>query len=76
MAGWDVRSQLGKIKVPTLVTVGGQDHVTPRIARTIQRGIPRSRLVVFRDFGHNYAFKERARYMETVLGFLNRVKSR
>ncbi len=73
MAGWDVRDQLGRIRVPTLITVGGHDHVTPRCARTIQRGVRRSRLVVFPESGHNHVFRERARFMATVLEFLTRV---
>lgn len=70
MAGWDIRPLLPRIRVPTLITVGGRDHVTPRCARTLQRGIPNSRLIVFRRSGHNHAFRERELYMATVLEFL------
>jgi proline-specific peptidase len=70
MAGWDVTSRLAEVQVPTLITVGGRDHVTPHCARTVQRGIAGSRLVVFPRGGHSHAYTERARYMELLLGFV------
>ena len=70
MAGWDVTDQLGRIAVPTLVTVGGRDHVTPRCARTIHRGIRKSKLIVYPDSGHSHAYQERTRYMAALLRFL------
>ena len=53
--GWDVTARLPEIKVPTLVTVGRYDEVTPKVAETIQKGIPGSILKVFEKSGtpHN-----------------------
>ncbi len=73
MAGWDVRNRLDRIRVPTLVTVGRRDLVTPKCARTIHRGIPRSRLVVFERSGHDCVYKEQDRYLATVRDFLAQV---
>ena len=74
MAGWDVTGELSRIRVPTLVTVGEYDHVVPACAREIQRGIPRSRLVVQRGQGHMPFFEQRDRYVSLLRGFLDRVR--
>ncbi len=71
MAAWDVRDQLRRIRVPTLITVGRRDSVTPRCARTLHRAIHGSRLKVFEKSGHDCLFKEQDRYLESVLGFLS-----
>lgn len=73
MSGWDVRAELGRIRLPTLVTVGERDSVTPNCARTIHRGIHGSRLVVFRKTGHDCLFKRADLYLETLRRFLERV---
>jgi len=70
MTNWDVRDQLGRIRIPTLVLVGRHDFITPSCARTIHRGIPGSKLVVFENAGHEPAFKERGRFMQVVRDFL------
>jgi proline iminopeptidase len=69
LASWNVKRKLKQIRVPTLVTVGARDLVTPACARTIHRGIRGSRLVIFRKSGHDALFKERDLYMETVRNF-------
>jgi proline iminopeptidase len=73
---WDVTDQLPKIKVPTLVTVGRYDEVTPVVAKSIHRGIRGSRLVQFEKSSHLAMWEERTRYIEVVRDFLNAVKSR
>ncbi len=71
MANWDVRDRLGRIRIPTLVMVGGHDFVTPNCARTIHRGIAGSKLVIFEKAGHEPSFKERGRFMQLVQRFLS-----
>ena len=73
LATWDVRRDLRRIKVPTLVTVGARDFVTPKCAETTHRGIRGSKLVVFRKSGHNAIEKERDLFMKTMIGFLGTV---
>jgi proline iminopeptidase len=73
MASWDVRDELPSIRVPTLVTVGARDIVTPRCAEIIHSGIRGSKLVVFKKSGHDVIYKERDLYMKTVLRFLDSV---
>jgi pimeloyl-ACP methyl ester carboxylesterase len=72
MAGWDITKEIQRIRIPTLITVGQFDHVTPGCAREIHRAIPRSRLVVLRGKGHLPFFEDRDRYISLVRGFLDR----
>jgi proline-specific peptidase len=69
---WDATDRLGEIRVPTLVTAGRYDEVTPRVAESIHRGIPGSELVVFPESSHLPFWEERPRYMDTLRGFLGR----
>jgi proline iminopeptidase len=69
---WDATARLGEIHVPTLVTVGRYDEVTPVVAAAIHRGIPGSELAVFSQSSHTAFWEERALYMETLGKFLGR----
>ena len=72
---WDVTDQLPRIRLPTLVTVGRYDEVTPRVAREIHDGIRGSRLVQFEKSAHLAMWEERAHYIEVVRDFLDGVKA-
>ncbi|MER6351953.1 4-carboxymuconolactone decarboxylase [Streptomyces sp. NPDC001634] len=53
LASFDVRAELGRIGVPTLVLVGSEDQVTgPAEARTLVAGIPDARLAVVPGASH------------------------
>ncbi|MET7285472.1 alpha/beta fold hydrolase [Streptomyces sp. NPDC005573] len=53
LAGFDVRPQLGRVGVPTLVLVGSEDQITgPAEARTLVAGIPDARLAVVPGASH------------------------
>jgi proline iminopeptidase len=69
---YDVTARLGEIRVPTLVTTGRYDEVTPKVAESIHRGIPGSELVLFEESSHTAFWEERGRYMETLRSFLGR----
>ncbi|HLQ42855.1 MAG TPA: proline iminopeptidase-family hydrolase, partial [Thermoplasmata archaeon] len=71
---WDVTDQLPRIKVPTLVTVGRYDEVTPRVAESIHRGIRGSKIVRFEKSAHLAMWEERAHYIEVVRDFLDGVR--
>jgi len=73
LASWNVKRKLKQIRVPTLVTVGARDLVTPACARTIHRGIRGSRLEIFRKSGHDSLSKERDLYIETVRDFVDSI---
>ncbi len=74
MAGWDIRDQLHRIHLPTLITVGRRDFITPTCARAIQRGIRGSRLIVFDRCGHDYLYSQRDRFVSSVRHFLTQVR--
>ena len=68
---WDRTERLNEIQVPTLITVGQYDELTPACAETLRAGIPNSRLVVFEDSAHLAHVEEQARYLEVVRNFLD-----
>ena len=72
---WDVTDQLPTIHVPTLVTVGRYDEVTPRVAESIHRGIQGSKLVRFEKSAHLAMWEERSHYIEVLRDFLDHVRS-
>ncbi len=69
---YDATPRLGEIRIPTLVTTGRYDEVTPAVAESIHRGIRGSTLVRFEESSHTAFWEERPRYMQTVLDFLER----
>jgi proline iminopeptidase len=68
----DLTARLGEIRVPTLITGGRFDEVTPAVAESIHRGIRGSELVVFEESSHTAFWEERDRYMATLRSFLAR----
>ena len=49
---WDRVDRLGEIKVPTLISVGRYDEITPACAETLRRGIAQAELRLFPDSSH------------------------
>jgi proline iminopeptidase len=71
---YDVKDRLPGIRVPTLVTVGRRDWVTPvSSSETIASLIPDAELVVFERSGHSPQTEEPELFQETLRGFLERV---
>lgn len=67
----DVRSDLGSIKVPTLVVVGSADRLTTvDMAREIASDIPGAELAVIEDAGHLVNIEQPEKFNAIVLGFL------
>ena len=69
---WDRRDRLGEISLPTLITVGRFDEITPACAETMRQGIPGSELVVFEHSAHVAHLEEPEIYAQTVRDFLRR----
>jgi proline iminopeptidase len=68
---YDVRAELGAIKVPTLVLTGRHDWVTgPSQAEEIVTGIPHADLHIFENAGHNPQEEVTDEYLQTVTRFL------
>jgi len=70
---WDVTNQLHRIRVPTLVTGGRYDEVSPKVARSIHRGIRRSKLAIFAKSSHLPLWEERQKFITVVRDFLDKV---
>jgi proline iminopeptidase len=68
---FDITDKLHKIHVPTLVTGGKYDEVTPKVARSIHENIKGSKLVTFQRSSHLPFWEERGKYMETLQEFMN-----
>ena len=70
---WDITDRIASIKLPTLITVGKYDEVTPTIASAIRDKIEGSRMVVFQKSSHLTMWEERFRYNETLRKFILKV---
>ena len=73
---WNRIDRLGEIRVPTLITVGRYDELTPACAATLRDGIAGSRMVVFEQSAHLSHQEETDAYLDTLRGFLRRVEGR
>jgi proline iminopeptidase len=69
---YDATPRLGEIRVPTLVTVGRYDEVTPAVAESIHRGIVGSERVLFERSSHVAFWEERTEYLRVLTDFLGR----
>jgi proline iminopeptidase len=67
---WDRTADLGRIGVPTLITVGRHDEIPPSCAETMRAGIPDARVVVFEHSGHVSHLEEPDAYLAAVREFL------
>jgi pimeloyl-ACP methyl ester carboxylesterase len=68
----DVRGQLNRINVPTLILVGKQDELTPpRMAKELEEEMPDAKLLVLEQGGHGLYWEVPKLFNRTVLNFLN-----
>jgi proline iminopeptidase len=72
LSDWNRVDRLHEILVPTLITVGRHDELTPACSEQIQQEIPHSELVVFEEGSHMTFWEEQERYLDVVDGFLRR----
>ena len=70
---WDRTADLGRITIPTLVTVGRYDEIPPSCAQTIVDGIAGAKLEIFEQSGHMAHEEESERYAAVVTEFLDGV---
>ncbi|WUP96489.1 alpha/beta fold hydrolase [Streptomyces sp. NBC_00247] len=67
LASFDIRGELDRIGVPTLVVVGAEDRVTgPAEARTLVAGIPDARLALVPGASHLAPVEQPAAVMELL----------
>ncbi len=70
LATWDRTADLGAIDVPTLITVGRYDEITPACSETLRDGIADSRMVVFENSAHHAHLEEGELFAGVVEAFL------
>jgi len=73
LSDWDRVERLHEIRVPTLITVGRHDELTPACSEQIHERIPASRLVVFEDGSHMTFWEETESYLRVMDEFLRSV---
>jgi proline iminopeptidase len=73
LSDWDRVDRLGEIRVPTLITVGRHDELTPACSAQIHERIHGSQLVVFEEGSHLTFWEETDRYLQVVDDFLRSV---
>lgn len=69
---WDITDELRGIKVPTLITCGKYDEVTPTTCRSAHEHIKGSKFEIFENSAHSGIWEERERYLELVRTFLDK----
>ena len=70
---YDLKADLPSVTVPTLVTVGRRDWVTPvSSSETIASLMPNAELVVFERSGHSPQVEERELFQQTMREFIDR----
>lgn len=68
---FDVRDQLAKVDVPTLLITPADDQlVGENAARELREGLPNAREVVLPSTGHMFRFTHPSLYGQTILEFL------
>jgi len=72
---WDRTERLGEIQVPTLITVGRHDEITPACALTMHERIAGSRMTVFEHSAHMAHVEEPEAYRQSVGAFLRCVEA-
>jgi pimeloyl-ACP methyl ester carboxylesterase len=74
IVGFDVRSQLGQLRCPTLVISGDRDRTVPRAAiEALSRGIPGAKFVLIEDSGHATPYDQPQAFNRVVMGFVEGV---
>ncbi len=68
--GWDITDRLPSIRIPTLITVGEHDEVTPRVAEEIHKGIKNSQLKILKDCSHLTMWESRDEYNSILRDFI------
>lgn len=69
---WNRTADLPKIRVPTLITAGRHDEITPACAHRMKLGLPDAELHVFPNSSHMPFYEEPAAYYPVLLSFLDR----
>lgn len=70
MQNWDRTDRLNEIDVPTLITSGQYDELTPHQAAITRDAIPNSQLEIFTNGSHLVHIEQSAEYITCISAFL------
>ena len=71
LKGWTVMDRLSEIRVPTLVMAGRDDFIfPPEHKRELADGIPKARLQIIEQAGHNPHLEQPADVMRAIRNFI------
>ena len=73
-AEWDFQNHLGEIDIPTLITSGQYDTVTPMMAEILRVGITGSEWVLFEECSHFSHAEKPELVLSTIDDFLSRIE--
>lgn len=69
---WDVTTRLGEIRVPTLVTSGRHDEMTPELVQSMVAGLPNATWSLFENSAHMAHIEEQDAYLAVLSAHLGR----
>jgi 3-oxoadipate enol-lactonase len=73
--GWNIKSKLASIKVPTLVIAGEEDQATPVGANQfLADNIPGAKLITVKDVGHFHQLEKPLEFNATLQEFIAGLK--
>ncbi len=72
---WDIRDRLGEIRLPSLLTSGRYDELTPMQAQIVRDGIPDCEWALFEQSSHMPHAEEAEPYMAVLDDFLTRIEA-
>jgi pimeloyl-ACP methyl ester carboxylesterase len=71
LTGMDLQSTLPRLKAPTLLIWGAKDPIFgPEDRRTLQKGLPTAKVIVYPEFGHNSFWEDPKRVARDLSEFL------
>lgn len=74
LKNWDITSRFGFIRIPTLLTSGRYDELTPVQAAVVRDGIPDCTWVLFEKSSHMPHAEETEYYLEVLNNFLTQIE--
>ncbi|CAN5456033.1 proline iminopeptidase-family hydrolase [soil metagenome] len=75
LKNWDIRHRLGEITIPSLLTSGRYDELTPMQAQIVHEGIPGNEWVLFEESSHMPHVEEQDRYYQVLDHFLTGIET-
>ena len=71
LKNWNRIEEMKSINVPTLITVGMHDELTPSSAMRMDNSLPNSKVKVFKSSSHMPFYEEPENYFKVLEDFLS-----